>query len=277
MLKFFKLNLFMHDGEAAVSAEGSQTAEGTAEVTAEGGQAESSVVDTEKEYQDLKTKYNKEFKADVQKIIDRRFAKSKEVEARLKEQDGVMNLLHQRYGTKSVQALYEALENDEAYLDMRAEELGMTREQAQLYDKALRDKEVLERQVQEAEFQRQQDAQIQDWIRQAEELKTKYPEFDLQNELQNEAFAAQLKAGVGVELAFKTTHFDELMQATTAYAAQQTQKAVTENIRARGTRPAENGTGTKSGFTTSKDISNMSLKEINEKIERARRGENVTF
>ena len=281
MLKFFKLNLFMHEGEAAASAEGG-TAEGTAEAKAEGGKTEVSEVDTAKEHQDLtyedfKSKFKNEIKADFQKVIDRRFAKSKEAETRLNEQDEVMSLLHQRYGTHSTQELYKVLENDDSYLDNLAEKMGITREQAQIYDKMQRENQMLKAWREQNEAERQQQEQIASWIDEAETLKAKYPEFDLETELASETFAAQLRAGVPVELAYKTTHFDELMQSNTAYTAQQTQKAVTDNIRARGTRPAENGTATKSGFTTTKDISKMSLKEINEKIEKARRGENVTF
>lgn len=270
----------MHEGEAAAST-GAEVAEGTNENPQDAiepnGEAETSKADREKEYQRLKSEYKNELKADMQRIIDRRFAKSKEAETRLKEQDEVMNLLHQRYGTRSTQALYEALENDESYLEMRAEQLGMTREQAQVYDKALREKEVLENQIKNAEAERKQQEQIAKWMREAEALKAKYPEFELENELTSDAFAAQLQAGVPMELAYKTAHIDELMSSTTAYVAQQTEKAVTANIRARGTRPAENGSSAKSGFTTSKDVSKFTAKDFAEIDKRLARGEKITF
>lgn len=280
MLKYFKFNLFMHEDGAAASGD-SAAAEGQAdssmEQTANSGNTEVSEVDTAKEYQDFKNKYKNEIKADMQKVIDRRFAKSKETEARLKEQEGVINLLHQRYGTRSTQALYEALENDEDYIDKRALELGMTREQAQLYDKMQRENQMYKALNEQNEAERQQQEQIAKWLGEAENLKAKYPEFDLETELQSEGFAAQLRAGVPVELAYKTTHFDELMQSNTAYTAQQTQKAVTENIRARGTRPVENGSSAKSGFTTSKDVSKFTAKDFADIDKRLARGEKVTF
>ena len=283
MLKLFKFNLCLHDGEgggadAGVGAgESAEGAQGNSAVAAE-QQQEVSEVDTEKEFQDLiRGKYKNEYKNATQALIDKRFAKSKETESLLKEQSGILDLLHQRYGTRSNQALLEALENDDAYLEKRAYDLGMTKEQAQLYDRVQRENAQLKEMQQRAQEERQANEQISKWLGEAEGLKAKYPEFDLETELANDGFAAQLKAGVPLELAYKTAHFDELMSSNTAYTAQQTAKKVTQNIQARGTRPQENGASNKSAFTTAKDISKFTLKDFDEIDKKLARGEKVTF
>ena len=121
------------------------------------------------------------------------------------------------------------------------------------------------------------DAQLRAWNDQAEQLKAVYPSFDLTREAQNRDFLSMLRSGVPVRQAYEVIHMDEIKAAAAAMQAKATEKAVTENIKAKGTRPQENGTGASSGFTVKDDVSRLTAKDRAEIARRAARGEVITF
>lgn len=125
--------------------------------------------------------------------------------------------------------------------------------------------------------QGQAEAQLRAWSDQAEQAKTLYPSFDLGREAQNRDFRSMLRAGVPVRQAFEVVHMDEIMATAAAMQAQATERAVTANIKAKGTRPQENGAGAASGFTVKDDVSRLTPKDRAEMARRAARGEVITF
>lgn len=86
-----------------------------------------------------------------------------------------------------------------------------------------------------------------------------------------------LKSGVPMEHAYKTLHFNELMHDAMATAASNTEKSVVSNIRAKGSRPIENGTAAQSAFTIKDDVSKLSKKDRADIARRAARGEKIVF
>lgn len=77
--------------------------------------------------------------------------------------------------------------------------------------------------------------------------------------------------------AYEVLNLDGIKSRAAKDAAEAAEKNVVEGIRARGTRPNENGTSSQNGITTATDISKLSLKEITSIMERARSGEKITF
>lgn len=271
-LKLFRIFLKLHEGEGGGEVAGETTAETSVEESQEGTE------DRAKQFQDMiRGDFKEEYKKATQAMIDKRFAKAKEAEARLAEQQELIDLLHERNGTKTIGELYSKIENDDRYLEEIAEEKGMTLEQAREFERLRRDNERFQRQQQIAQEQRQQQAQINKWLQEAEELKQVYPDFDLETELQSDVFSTLVKSGFTLRNAFESTHAQEIMQASTEYATREATRAVTENIRARGQRPLENGVKSKAAFKTSVDFSKMSLKDYEEYGRRARNGERITF
>ena len=105
-----------------------------------------------------------------------------------------------------------------------------------------------------------QDAQrdrIRDHFRQlqaqAEQLKQKFPDFDLSRQLQDPAFLQMTAPGTGISLenAYFALNREKLQTDAMELAARKTAELISNNIRANGRRPQENGM---SGQATSVNV-----------------------
>ena len=240
----------------------------------------SSDEDRRREYDRLISGEYKDFYTeDTQRMINRRFKETKNLQARLDEAQPLLDMLYQRYKVADgdTKGLMSALENDDAYWSEAADEAGLTVEQYKQFQKMERENRALR----EAQARRTTDAraqaQLQHWYQEADALKQMFPKFSLEAEAQNPEFISMLKAGVPMEHAYKTIHYNELVNDAMATAANNTEKKVVSNIRAKGSRPIENGTAAQSAFTIKDDVSKLSKKDRAEIARRAARGEKITF
>lgn len=226
------------------------------------------------EYKDLYTE-------ETQRIIDRRFRDTKQMETRLTAQQPVVDLLLQRYGIEDgdVGKLQKALEDDREFWDAAAEQSGsgMTGEQYQKFmGMKAQNAALLQAQDQRQNMQRAQQ-QVAQWEQEADALRAKIPSFQLETELQNTEFQSLLRAGVPMEHAYRVVHLDSIVADAVSTASQQTAKAVTANVRARGARPAENGTAAQSAFTVKDDVSKLTRRDRAEIARRVQMGEKISF
>ncbi len=79
------------------------------------------------------------------------------------------------------------------------------------------------------------------WEAEAAKLKNSYPDFELDEVLNNPAVADMIRRGVGLEAAYRAAYFDRLMENQTARTAKQVEQGVATRIQQRSQRPAENG------------------------------------
>lgn len=216
---------------------------------------------------------------ETQRMLNRRFGEVKQMETKLNDQQGVIDLLMQRYHIDDgdLGKLTAALDSDDAYWSAAAEEAGMTVEQYKQFQQLQRENEALHRAQEGRQEQERVQRQAQQWFQEAQEVARKFKGFDLSQELQNPQFVAMLRAGTPVEHAYKVMHFDELMGSAMQVTAAHTEKAVADNVRARGTRPAENGASTQSAFTVKDDPSRLTRADFEEIARRVARGEIISF
>lgn len=221
--------------------------------------------------------YKDQYTEETQRIIDRRFRETRNLEQQIAKQQPVIDMLLQRYKITDgdLGKLSKAVENDDAYWSEAAEEAGMSVEQFKRFQKLEREnKELL--QAQRASQTRQMaDRQLQQWYLESEQVKAQYPGFDLEAESRDPQFLSMLKSGVPVLLAYQVKHMDEITASAAQAAAQQTEKAVVDGIRAKGARPAENGTSSQSAFVVKDDPSKWSKKDRAEIARRVSRGETI--
>ena len=190
--------------------------------------------------------------------------------------------------TDDMDGLIEAVENgrvkDEKYYEDLAQQRGVSVKTARELDKMESDLKrsntrnaQLQAMQQEATRQ-QRVSQIQaQWEAQAAQLKTQYPDFELQEVLANEQVADLMRRGVSLPDAYRAAYFDHIMQQATAQTAQKVEQGVAARIQQRASRPGENGTRPGGAVTTHVDVASMSRRQLEDLERRARRGEKITL
>lgn len=214
-------------------------------------------------------------------MIDRRFKETREMEKQMQSYRPVLDTLMERYGIKDGDAkrLLEAVDNDHAYWSEAAEEAGMSEDQYREFRRLKRENAGLLRAQQMQQQEAQIKAQGEKWYMEAEAMKGNplYQNFDLMQELQNQDFVSLLQAGTPMEHAYKVLHFDELIGNAVQAAAASTEKKVADNVRAKGSRPSENGTNSNSAFVTKTDPTKLTRADFEEIERRVARGERISF
>ena len=215
--------------------------------------------------------YNKE----MQKTMQSRLRSAKSAEESLAKMAPALEVLARRHGqdpaNPDYEALAKAINDDDAYYEDKALELGVSLETAKHIDQ--QEREDARRQREEARNLEQQ--RLNDHFRnleqQSETLKQVFPKFDLLTELQNPAFARMVAPGTGimsVEDAYKAVHRKELEAAQSQVIAQQTAQKISNVIQSGSRRPDENGTSGQSASVTTFNYSKAS-KEQRDALKRA--------
>ena len=279
------LNLFGEGGEGAAAPAGEAGAPAAEAAPAEvryGIQAEQTPapqqtpseapVDKGKQFSDLiKGEFKDQYTEATQKLINRRF---RETDQKIQSMQPVIDMLDQRYGTQGdMTKLMAAIEGDRAYWQDAADEAGMTVEQyqkMQQYERQIRQYRAMQQQTQN---QYLANLQYRQWQTEAEALKQKYPAFDLNAAQQNDMFMTLLRNKYPMEEAYKAAFADQIASQASASA----EKAVIENIRARGNRPTEAGSSATPAFTVKDDVSKLSDQDILAILKEIGNGKRVTF
>jgi len=226
----------------------------------------------EGEYKDIYTE-------ETQKIINRRFKETSTLREQLAQNQPVIDMLMQRYNVKDgdISKLTAAIENDDAYWSEAADEAGMTVDQYKQMQKLERENAELLRARRQQESRQQADAQLAKWYQESEVAKQTYPNFDLNVEVKNPDFMSLLRANIPVQKAYEVVHMDDIKNGVAQTVAKQTEKKVVDGIRAKGTRPTENGTVSQSAFTVRDDPSKWSKKDRSEVVRRVMSGEKIVL
>ncbi len=222
--------------------------------------------------------YAEEFNKRTQAIIDKRFKETKNLEETLKSHDSIMGLLAAKYGVdvSDTKALEEALNNDTSLFEEAAFKEGLSPEQyrhkLQLEQENARLKDAQE----EAERQTRVEQIYAQWLNDAEEVKAKYGvDFDMATEMENPQFTQLLGSGIPFEAAYKTVHFDDMLNGAMAITAQNVSKAMVNNIQSRSRRPAENGTQSATNTIVKADPRKFTVADFNEIRRRVAAGEEI--
>ena len=184
------------------------------------------------------------FAADVQRIIDKRFKETRTLKETLESQAPVLERVMARYGADSVEALSAALEAE----TVREEE---ARAEARRHEEALQTR----------------------WAMEVEETQGTYPQFHWETESSDPMFQRLLDSEVPVKLAYEVLHLDEVR----AQAARDAERRLIDHIRARGTRPSENGTAAQNAVAVKPDVSRLTRQQRRDIAQKAMRGETITL
>lgn len=270
------LRLFDDGGAAGAATSGAATTGDAGATGADNGNQR----DFGAEFDSLiKGEYKDAYDKKVQSIVKSRLKESKQTESKLKDAEGLLTLVGERYGWdgKDIATLREAVEGDNAYLEQEALEKGMTVDQLAQVKRMERENKALREQQRQADERAAFEQKFAGWNAEAEALKGMYPNLNLMEEFGNPQFVKLLDSGVGVKAAYQAVHFDELMGGALQYTAQQAQKAVLDGVKANSLRPNENGAKGSHGANQRIDVTKLTKEDRIRLANEARRGKNIDF
>ncbi len=224
----------------------------------------------------IKDKYKDEYDKRVQAAIKSRFKPNREQAEKAKMADAVMPVLDKlalKYNLPAdatVEQIVSAVQSDNRMLEEAAAEQGLTLEQFQRLANAERQVARMQAADRQRMQQQQAEAQIQRWSAQAEDAKAVYPDFDLRTELDPavspetaQRFRQLLQSGVDVKTAFEVIHMNDLIGGAMQKTAKVVQKKMSDDIRARGQRPQENGAAKNAPSTVKKiNVADLTEKDL---------------
>ena len=227
-----------------------------------------------KSWDEVKKEYEEEYQKETQDMMKKRLKNVKASDEILAKITPALELLARKHGqdpaNPDYDALVKAINDDDAYYEDKALEMGVSVETAKRMDQQERDTARQQRQeAMNLEQQKLHDHFV-DLEKQGEALKKVFPKFDLRTELQNPAFARMVAPGTGimsVEDAYNAVHRKEIAAAQSQVIAQQTAQKISNAIQAGSRRPDENGTSGQSASVTTFDYSRAS-KEQREALKR---------
>ena len=159
------------------------------------------------------------------------------------------------------EALAKAINDEDAFYEDKALEMGVSVETAKRLDQQQRDTARQQREEARTLEQQQFQQHFAKLEQQGEALKKLFPSFDLRTELQNPVFARMTAPGTGlmsVEDAYRAVHRKEIEAAQSQVIAQKTAEKMSNAIQAGARRPDENGTSGQSASVTTFDYSKAS-------------------
>lgn len=224
-----------------------------------------------------------EYKAEFQKRFDKqfnkRFAENKAQNEQMAKLAPALNLLAGKYGTQAgdVDALLEAINNDNELIERQAYDRGMEPDAYREYNRVMARNQQLEAAEQERQRQTQINEQYTRWTQQAEQAKQIYPGLDLRTEVQNPQFAQLLGAGIDVATAYQVVHMGELSSQLVQKTAQEVKQSTVNAMQANKGRPRENGSTAPKAATVKSDVTKLRANDFDEIIRRAARGEKINW
>lgn len=141
---------------------------------------------------------------------------------------------------------------------------------------AARQPEAVQRQSGQSAMLRQHFARL---VRQGEELRRSFPDFDLMEEMQNPAFVRLTAPGTGISVkdAFYAIHGEEIQRESMQYAARKAGDRIAASVQAGASRPLENGMQSLQPADMGVDIRNMDRQAREAYRRRIRNGETIDF
>lgn len=240
------------------------------------------------DYHKFREKYKDRIGEEIQGAVQRRFKNQQSFEDSYNDLVDSLAPLFLKYGLEGsdIDGLKHALAEDDGLLEDMAFSEGLTTEAVR---ERMRDKQENARLQKELDRIRNEQMQEQasrdaynkynEWTKEADNLKQLYPNFDLATELENDKFRNGLLNAddqTTMQDVYEAVHLHEIIGGAIQTTAMKTREAVTNNIRSRGMRPAENGS--RSGaVSVKKDPNELTDKDIDRIYERVKRGEKVTF
>lgn len=239
----------------------------------------------EKTYEERKAEFDKRIRGEdkefydqhVNSIIGKRFKDFKTLENSMNQLQPLLSALAEDLGlenTSDTEAIVKAYLNDEKRLVDRAAKSGLSPEQQKLFDALKSENALLTSQQNMQAREQERQALIAKWNREAQDIIDNLDsDFKLEEAFQNDEFYRMVTS---LNVPLKMAYFAAFEDRYNSIISQKAEKKVTDNIKARGQRPPENGS-TQATASSEVNISKLTAKERAEYAKRAQRGEVIDF
>lgn len=227
----------------------------------------------------IKGEYKDLYDQRVQDTIQKRLKSSKETVDKYNALTPTLEMLAKKYGVDAsdIDALNKAIEDDDAYYEQEALELGVSVEHLKEMKKTERENAELRRQLEEKNAKEKGAQLYAQWMDQAEKAKQVYPTFDLRAEMNNPKFLDLLRSNIDVRTAYEVIHKDDIIHGAMQFTAKTVEQKLTNKMMANGARPSENGISSQSAAQVKSDVSQLTKADRAEIIRRVQRGEKIRF
>lgn len=216
-------------------------------------------------------KYNDE---DVQRILKGRLKGAEENQQRLDKLTPMLAEMAKRMGKDptDIDGIVAKYMDDDSLYEEESVRTGTPIPVLKQLHRMEKERDAAQQQVSQFTEEAQNRRHLMNLIQQGEALKVKYPQFDLQKEMQNDRFVAMTapNGGLSVEEAYYALHHQELASGAMQYAARQAQQQVAQTIQANMARPTENGVSSAAPAaewrSDPRQLSRKDLKEISRRV-----------
>ena len=260
-----RANAKVPDGAVRTASKGMEQAQGQAATANENpteDKTKENISPTRMSWEEIMAdpEYNKQMQLTVQS----RLKNAKAAEESLAKLTPALELLARRHGLDATNMDYEAIakaiNDDDAYYEDKALEMGVSVDAAKRIDQQERDHARQQRQEEMNLEEQKLRNHFMKMEQQGEALKKVFPKFDLRTEMQNPVFARLTHPSVGlsVEDAYHAVHRKEIDVARSQVIAQRTTEQISNAIQAGARRPDENGTSSQAPSVTTFDYSKAS-------------------
>jgi len=232
-------------GQPAPAQQAANPADAQAAQQAQQGQPEAEA-DPQSRWEALKKgEFAEQYGKDVQKAIQERFRNQKNLQGELDKLEPALKVLRERAGVESNEDLVAHIMDDDSIYEEEANEAGMT---VEAYKNFLQFKQEHDEHVRAEQEQQFREGVRQHYMKLAEQaaaMKQRFPELNLDKELENETFRRMTAPDIGlsVEDAYYAVHHKELAPQMMAYGMQRAKDQMAQNIMANSNRPREGGLG----------------------------------
>lgn len=243
-------------------------------------QTEPSAEDRNAKFEELiKGEYKDLYDARIQDTIQKRLKSSKDTVEKYNKLSASLEILGNKYGVDptDADALASAIEEDSSFFEDEALERGLSVQDLKAIKKMERENAALKREIDERTMKENTDKIVAEWMRQGEQLKTVYPSFDLDAEMQNPNFQKLISNNIDMRTAFEVIHKDEIMPAAMQYTAKQVEQKLANKMMANNARPVENGIRSQASAIVKSDVSQLTKADRQEIARRVARGEKIRF
>ena len=178
---------------------------------------------------------------DVQNAIKDRFKNQADANEKLNAMEPMLKVLRERAGVATNEDLVKHVMDDDSLYEEAANEAGMTIPAYKQFMQMKAERDAAQAKEQQDQKRVMIENHFRDLVQQGEELKKRFPNFNLQEELKNPNFFRMTQPGVGlrVEDAYFAVHHKELAPQMMAYGMQRAKTQMGQTLQAQQKRPQE--------------------------------------